>query len=257
MTASTTAPAASGRIALVTGASRNIGRAIAIALARTGHTVACFGRDVPALEETARLVRAEGADASVFAGDAASNASLEAFALHAIHAHGGIDVVVNNAGALREAKPESITPEQFAADLQVNLVSHFTLARAAHASMKARGGGVIVGIGSIAGQVAFPRCPSYVTSKAGIEGLTRALAHDWARDNIRVMNIAPGYVESDISKDVLANEQTRDWILKRIPLRRVARPEEIGEFVAFVVSAKAGFCTGETYYVDGGQRGAI
>ncbi len=245
------------KVALVTGASRNIGRAIALALARTGHSIACFGRDVAALEETARLVREAGAAASVFAGDAGSNPSVEAFAKHAIDAHGGIDVVVNNAGGLREARPEQITPEQFAADLQVNLVSHFTLARAAHASMKTRGGGVVIGIGSIAGQVAFPRCPSYVTSKAAIEGLTRALAHDWARDNIRVMNVAPGYVESDISKDVLGNDQTRDWILKRIPMRRVAKPEEVGEFVAFIASSKAGFCTGETYYVDGGQRGAI
>jgi NAD(P)-dependent dehydrogenase (short-subunit alcohol dehydrogenase family) len=245
------------RVALVTGASRNIGRAIALSLARTGHDVACFGRDKAALEETARLVREGGAKASVYIGDAASNDSIEAFARHAIETHGGIDVVVNNAGALRDARPEAVTPEQFAADLQVNLISHFTLARAAHASMKSRGGGVVVGIGSIGGAIALPRSVSYATSKAGISGLTRALANDWARDNIRVLDVAPGYVESDISKEVLADERARDWILQRIPMRRVAKPEEIGEFVAFVASPKASFCTGETYSVDGGQRSTI
>jgi hypothetical protein len=116
---------------------------------------------------------------------------------------------------------------------------------------------VSLALGSVAGQAAFPRCVSYVTSKAAIEGLTRALALDWARDKIRVLCMAPGYVESDISKDILSNEASRDWILKRIPLRRVAKPEEVAVFVAFLVSPRVSFATGEVYYLDGGQRMAI
>jgi len=244
------------KVALVTGASRNIGRAIALALARRGYALACFGRDGAALDETAREVRALGAQASVFVGDARSNAELQAFAEHALRTHGAIDAVVNNAGIVVERRPEEFTPEEFAETLQVNLVSQFALARAAYPAMRGRGG-VIINIGSLAGAIAFPRTAAYCASKAGIDGLTRALAYDWARDKIRVLCVAPGYVRSDISKAVLADERTRSWILKRIPLRRVAEPTEIAEFVAFLASDAASFCTGETYYVDGGQRTAI
>jgi 3-oxoacyl-[acyl-carrier protein] reductase len=245
------------KVALVTGASRNIGRAIALALARRGYALACFGRDAAALDETARLVRALGAQASVFVGDAKSNSSLQAFAEHAVQTHGAIDAVINNAGIMMERRAEELTPEEFAETLQVNLVSQFTLARAACAPMRERGGGVIINIGSLAGAIAFPGAAAYCASKAGIDGLTRALAYDWAGDNIRVLCVAPGYVKSDISRDVLADERKRDWVLRRIPLRRVAEPEEIAEFVAFLASDAASFCTGETYYVDGGQRMAI
>ena len=248
---------AAQRVALVTGASRNIGRAIALALAKNGCAVACFGRDTAALEETASLVRSAGGQSSIFVGDAKSNRSLEEFAQHAVAAHGGIDVVINNAGVLHAGRSEHVTAEAFTEDLQVNLVSQFTLARAAYASMKTRGGGVIVNIGSLSGAIAFPGMAAYCASKAGIGGLTRALAYDWAADNIRVVCVAPGYVKSDISKDALADAHKRDWILRRIPLRRVAEPEEIGDFVAFMASDAARFCTGETYYVDGGQRMAI
>jgi NAD(P)-dependent dehydrogenase (short-subunit alcohol dehydrogenase family) len=245
------------KVALVTGASRNIGRAIALALASAGHAVACFGRDRDALEETARAIQARGGTASVFVGDAKSSDSLKEFSEHAIAALGGIDVVVNNAGVMTEAKPAELDPERFAADLQVNLVGPFALARAAYLTMKARGGGIVINIGSIAGAMAFPRAASYCASKAGLDGLTRQLAYDWARDNIRVVCIAPGYVESEISKAALADDAARDWILKRIPQRRVARPEEIAGLAAFLASDAASFITGETYYIDGGQRTAI
>jgi NAD(P)-dependent dehydrogenase (short-subunit alcohol dehydrogenase family) len=242
------------RVALVTGASRNIGRSIAQALARDGCAVVCLGRDRAALDETATLITGAGGEASVFVGDAASNDAMKAAVAHAVATFGGLDVVVNNAGMLRDGRAEKITPEEFAADLQVNLIAQYALAHYAHPELKKRGGGVIINIGSIAGQMAFPMCPSYVASKAGIEGLTRALAQDWARDNIRVLCIAPGYVESDISKDVLANEAAADMIRKRIPMRRVAKPDEIGAFTAFFATDAAAFCTGEVYYIDGGQR---
>lgn len=245
------------KVALVTGASRNIGRSIALALARRGYTLACFGRDATALDETAQLIRALGGQASVFVGDAKSNESLNDFADHAARTHGGIDAVINNAGTVLERPSEELTPGEFAKILQVNLVSQFALARAAYAPMRARGGGVIVNIGSLAGAIAFPGMAAYCASKAGSDGLTRALAYDWAKDKIRVLCVAPGYVRSDISKKALADKAKRDWILRRIPLRRVAEPEEIAEFVAFLASDQAGFCTGETYYVDGGQRTGI
>ncbi len=245
------------KLALVTGASRNIGRAIALALARRGYALACFGRDTVALDETAGMVRALGVPVSVFVGDAKSNVSLQAFAAHAVQAHGAIDAVINNAGIIVERRAHELTPEEFAETLQVNLVSQFALARAAYAPMRARGGGVIINIGSIVGAIAFPRAADYCASKAGSDGLTHALAYEWARDKIRVVCVAPGYVRTDFSKDVLADERVRDSILQRIPLRRIGEPNEIAEFVAFLASDAAGFCTGETYYIDGGQRTAF
>lgn len=242
------------RIALVTGASRNIGRAISQALASGGCDVVCVGRDRIALQDTAALITAAGGQASVFVGDAASNSDLKAAVAHAVATFGGIDILINNAGMLRDGRPETISPEEFAADLQVNLVAQYALAHYAYPELKKRGGGVIINIGSIAGQMAFPACPSYVASKAGIEGLTRALAQDWARDRIRVICVAPGYVESDISRDVLADSVTADAIKKRIPMRRVAKPDEIAAFVAFFASDAAAFCTGEVHHIDGGQR---
>ena len=130
------------KVALVTGASRNIGRSIALALARRGYTLACFGRDATALDETAQLIRALGGQASVFVGDAKSNESLNDFADHAVRMHGGIDAVINNAGIALERRSEELTPGEFAEILQVNLVSQFALARAAYAPLRARGGGV-------------------------------------------------------------------------------------------------------------------
>ena len=245
------------KIAIVTGASRGIGRAIALSLAKRNHSIVCFGRERAALEQTAALVRAAGSDASLFIGDAKSNRSMEALAAHAVTEYGGIDVVVNNAGVVRHIKPTDLTPEQFAEDMQINLVSQFALARAAYPTLKAGNGGVIINIGSIAGALGFLHQASYCSSKAGIGGLTRALAAEWARDNIRVLCVAPGFVETDITKDALRDAKTHDWIMKHIPQRRVGQPEEIGEFVAFLASDGASFATGEIYYVDGGQRMAV
>ena len=245
------------RVALVTGASRGIGRAIAVALAARGIVVACFGRDRAALDESARAVRAAGAEASVHVGDVRDTAALEAYAAEAREMHGSIDVVVNNAGIVVDRRPEEMTPAEFADILQVNLVSQFALARAAYPAMREQGGGVVVNLGSLAGAIAFPRTAAYCSSKAAVEGLTRSLAYDWAEAGIRVLCVAPGYVRSDLLKEVVADPRKLDWITRRIPLGRLGEPREIAEFVAFLASDAARYCTGETYYVDGGQRGAI
>lgn len=245
------------RVALVTGASRNIGREIAIALARAGWDVCCLGRDLPALKQTGALVREAGAEARLFTGDAAQSATLEAFAADALDGFGRIDAVINNAGAVREVAARDLTPAQLEEDLRLNLVSQFALARAAYPALKACEAGVIVNVGSIAGALGFPRALSYCSSKAGIEGMTRALALEWARDRIRVLCVAPGYVEAGVSAGALASDAARTWILERIPQRRLAHPAEIAAFVAFLASPAASFATGETYYIDGGLRCAL
>jgi NAD(P)-dependent dehydrogenase (short-subunit alcohol dehydrogenase family) len=241
------------RVALVTGASRNIGRAIAIAFARDGHAVACFGRDQVALNETAAAIRDIGSEASVHVGDAGSDTVLEGFARAAAEAHGGIDIVVNNAGVMREVRIVDMPPAEFRQVVDINLTAYYTLARAAYPELRRRRG-VIVNIGSLFGSLGVSGAASYCASKAGIEGLTRALAVEWARDGIRAFCVAPGYVESEISRAVLADPERQRLIIGRIPARRVAVPDEIAEFVTFLASPKAAFFNGETVVVDGGQR---
>ena len=244
-------------VALVTGASRNIGRAIALALARDGWAIACFGRDRAGLDETARLVEQTGSSASVHVGDAAVDVAVEAFVADAAQRHGGIDALVNNAGIMHEAPVADVTPQDFRHVLDVNLVAGYTAARAAHPHLRARGGGVVVNVGSMFGAMGVRNAISYCASKAGVEGLTRALAAEFARDNVRVVGIAPGYVKSDISRDALADPVIGKRIVGRIPLRRVGEPEEIGTMAAFLASPKAAFITGEMFVVDGGQRMAV
>lgn len=245
--------AAPRRVALVTGASRNIGRAIALAFVRADYAVACFGRDRAALDETAALIRDIGSEASVHVGDAGSDAALEDFARAAVEAHGGIDVLVNNAGVMREVRIVDMPPSEFRKVVDVNLTAYYTLARAAYPELRRRRG-VIVNIGSLFGSLGVSAAASYCASKAGIEGLTRALAVEWARDGIRAFCVAPGYVESEISRAALSDLESQRLIVKRIPVHRVAVPDEIAEFVTFLASPKAGFFNGETVVVDGGQR---
>jgi len=244
------------RVALVTGASRNIGRGIALALMADGFEIACFGRDKAALEETADLIRQAGGVASVHVGDVASDEALETFASEAAAQHGGIDLVVNNAGIMHEAKAADVTPDKFRQVLNVNLVSCYTLARAAYPHLRERKG-VVVNVGSMFASMGVPSVASYCTSKAGIEGLTRALASEWARDGIRVVAVAPGYILSDISRDMLTDPVVAKRVVSRIPAHRHGEPGEVGDLVAFLASPKAGFITGETYVIDGGQRMSV
>lgn len=243
-------------VALVTGASRNIGRAIALALAEDGYAIACLARDSVALEETGSLVRAIGAPVSMHVGDVTREEALKRFVTEALQRHGQIDVVINNAGIMRELPAADLTIENFREVIDVNLVAQYALARIAYPFMREHGG-VIINIGSMFGDLGVPNASAYCSSKAAVSGLTRALAAEWARDRIRVVCVAPGYVFSDISKKALENANLSRRILERIPLRRVGRAQEIGELVAFLVSKRAAFITGETIVVDGGQRMSV
>ena len=244
------------RVALVTGASRNIGRAIALALAGDGYAVACFGRDAVALRETADMIEQAGGEASVHVGDVASDDALTKFVAEAKQQHGGIDLVVNNAGTIFEARVDDVTPTDFRRILDVNLVAAYALAREAYSELQKRKG-VVVNIGSMFASLGVPSAASYCASKAGIEGLTRALAAEWARDGIRVVAVAPGYVLSEISRGILEDPTMSKKVISHIPLRRYAEPKEIGDFVAFLASPKASFMTGETVVIDGGQRMSV
>ena len=243
----------SNRVALVTGASRNIGRAIAQRFGQAGYAVALFARDLTMLNETASLLRYTGAEVSIHPGDVTDDAAVEAFVQTAAELHGGIDVLVNNAGVMNEAPTQDVTPTLFRQTLDVNLTAYYTAARAAHPFLAQRRG-VVVNIGSLFGALGVSRAIAYCASKAAVDGLTRALAAEWARDGVRCVCLAPGYVESDITRDALADPELGRRIRSRIPLRRVGTPVEVADFAAFVASPEASFMTGETIVLDGGQR---
>jgi len=192
-------------VAVVTGASRNIGRAIAVALAARGAAVACTGRDEQALAETVDLIEGVGGTARAYVVDMSDDAAVQTLPGRVVEAYGRLDVVVNNAGVMQEAAAVDVAVSDFRRLLDVNLTSYFLLAQASHPYFA--GSGVVLNIGSIFGSVGASHTVAYCTSKAGVDGLTRALAAEWARDGIRVLSLAPGYVESEISRGILEDEK--------------------------------------------------
>ena len=137
--------------------------------------------------------------------------------------------------------------------LATNLTSMFRLARAVAPGMQARGRGKIINVGSMYGVIGVPRYAAYCASKAGVDGLTRSLAVEWARHGIQVNCVAPGYMNTDIPRVALADPRTRELFLSKIPARRIGEPEDIGPLVVYLASAASDFMTGQTLYLDGGQ----
>ncbi len=241
------------RVAAITGASRGIGRAVAEALAAQGCAVACLGRDLVALRETADRVQAAGGAVSLHTADVGDPSFAEAFVTEAVAEHGGLDLVVNSAGILGEKASAELLPEEYLRVLSVNLVAAFALSRAAYPHLRARPGAAVVNVGSFFSSIGVPGFAAYASSKAGMEGLTRTLAVEWARDGIRVVCVAPGYVDTEMLQGALEDERAAPRLLSRIPLGRVATAAEIAGVVCFLASPAAGFITGATLVADGGQ----
>lgn len=245
------------QVALVTGASRGIGRAIAIALAGEGFDVACFARDREKLEGTVTLIESAGGKASIHLGDVGIEQDVENLVAEVIQTHGRINVLVNNAGITEGAPVRKISPARFREVLEINLIAPYVLSRQVHPHMKDQGGGVIINIGSVYGSQGVANNSPYCTSKAGLEGLTRALAREWVKDHIRVLCVAPGFVRTDMVGDAFGDTEVEKLVVSRIPMKRFGEAEEIGRFVAFLATTKAGFVTGETLVIDGGQRSLV
>lgn len=242
-----------GRVALVTGASRGIGQAIALALGAAGARVACAARSEDGVAATAATIRAAGGEAGPFRMDVTDPREIATTVKAVEAALGPLDVLVNNAGVLLQKPAVALADDEWELVLGTNLTSMFRCARAVAPSMIARGGGRIINVGSIWGRVGVPQYVAYCVSKAGVDGLTRALAAEWARHGIRVNCLAPGHVRTDFSTDAMADERTRTRILSRIPLRRLAEPREVGELAVYLASPAADFVTGQTIYLDGGE----
>jgi len=242
-----------GRVALVTGASRGIGRAIAMAFGDAGADVACCARSQEQVDQAAGEIRARGGRAVGLRLDVTRTQDIERAVSEAESALGPVHILVNNAGIILEKKTVEVTDEDWDIVLATNLTSMFRLARAVVPGMIARHGGKIINVGSMYGPIGVPRYAAYCASKAAVEALTRSLGTEWARHGIQVNCLAPGYMNTDIPREALADEKTRTLFLSKVPARRIGEPEEVGPLAVYLASAASDFMTGQTLYLDGGQ----
>jgi len=242
-----------GRTAFVTGASRGIGRSIALALAKAGAAVACAARALEEVKSAAAEIESAGGRACGLRLDVTHGVQITDAVKNAEEALGPIDILVNNAGVTLEKKTVDVTDDDWDAVLATNLTSMFHCARAVAPGMIARGRGKIINVGSMYGRLGVPRYAAYCASKAAVDGLTRSLATEWARHGIQVNCLAPGYMNTGIPRAALADPDTRERFLSKVPARRLGEPVEAAALAVYLASPASDFMTGQTVYLDGGQ----
>jgi 2-deoxy-D-gluconate 3-dehydrogenase len=240
----------SGRVALVTGANTGIGQGIAVALARAGADVALAGRS-PA-EETARMIGEAGRRAALIEADFSTTAPIADVVKAVLTDLGGVDILVNNAGIIRRADAVDFSEEDWDAVIDTNLKSLFFLSQAAGRHMIGQGRGKIINIASMLSFQGGIRVPSYTASKSGVAGLTKLLANEWAGKGVNVNAIAPGYIATNNTAALQADEARNRQIMERIPAGRWGEPSDLGGAAVFLASAASDYVHGHILAVDGG-----
>ena len=240
-----------GKVALVTGASRGIGRAIAMDLAARGAAVALTARHPEPAEEAAAEIRERGGRALALAMDVGDSASVEAGAKAIADGLGKVSILVNNAGITRDQLLLRMKPEDWSEVLRVNLDGTFHCTRIFCKDMVRARWGRIINISSVIGALGNPGQANYAASKAGVFGLTRAVARELAGRNITVNAVAPGFIETAMT-DGLPDE-AKAALMKSIPLGRLGQPEDVARVVGFLAGDDSAYMTGQVIYVDGGM----
>lgn len=241
-----------GKNALVTGSSRGLGAAIAIALAEAGANVAVHGREPGSAESTAGTLRGKGAKTAVTHGDVALPETAHRLIEITVEALGAIDILVNSAGIIRRAPAAETTEEDWTAVLDANLHAVFRLSRLAARHMLERGSGKIVNIASMLSFQGGVFVPAYAASKGAVAQLTKALANEWAAQGIHVNAIAPGYMATDNTAALRADPLRSRQILERIPAGRWGTAQDVAGAAVFLASAASDYVHGHILVVDGG-----
>jgi NAD(P)-dependent dehydrogenase (short-subunit alcohol dehydrogenase family) len=242
-----------GRYAMVTGASRGIGRVIALALADAGADLALVARSADRLERVAEEVRARGRQAITVTADLVQMNDLTRAIEQVYAAFGRVDVLVSNAGISPIWKRSTeVTEDEWDAIFATNVKANFFLCTNVAARMVDQGGGSIITLASVASVVGTPRMAVYGASKAAVAQLTRTFALEWARHHIRVNAIAPGYIETDMTSGVLEHPYFGNAIRQATPLGRPGKPEELAGIAVYLASDASSYATGQLFLVDGG-----
>jgi 2-dehydro-3-deoxy-D-gluconate 5-dehydrogenase len=239
-----------GRVALITGASTGLGQGIAVALAGAGADIAVVG--VSPADETAELVHALGRKFHYIKADLSSMAPITGIVESTLHTLGGLDVLVNNAGAIRRCDSVDFTESDWDAVMNINLKSAFFLSQAVGRHFIGQGRGKIINIASMLSFQGGIRVASYTASKSGIAGITRLLANEWAAKGINVNAIAPGYMVTNNTAPIRADENRSKEILARIPAARWGTPADLAGAAVFLASSASDYVNGTVLAVDGG-----
>ena len=241
-----------GRTALVTGASRGIGRAIAEGLAAAGADVVCHSTRTEGTDDTAEAVRALGRQAWQVAADLSDRAAVERLADDVRPLAGDVDVLVNNAGTIRRAPAAEHALADWDHVLATNLTAVFALCQAFGRPMLERGGGKVVNVASLLSFQGGVTVPGYTAAKHGVAGLTKALANEWAGKGVQVNALAPGYIQTDNTQALRENPEREPQIRARIPAGRWGEPADLAGACVFLASRAADYVSGHTLVVDGG-----
>jgi NAD(P)-dependent dehydrogenase (short-subunit alcohol dehydrogenase family) len=241
------------KVALVTGASKGIGKAVALAYAREGASVVLASRSLDLLETIAGDIEKSGGNALALPLDVRNVDDINAVVEKTVDRFGSLDILVNNAGITMGSASEELKPEDWRTALETDLFGVFYGCQAAARAMIPQGGGCIINITSVFGIVATPRRAAYCASKAAGNMLTKVLATEWADRNIRVNAIAPGYVRTELVQDVIEKGAiSLDAIIRRTPQGRIGEVEDIAELAVYIASDEASFMTGSVVNIDGG-----
>ena len=240
-----------GKVALVTGASRGIGKAVALELARQGASVAASARNSELLEETVTEITAAGGEALAVVGDIARAADADRLVEQAVETFGRADILVNNAGITRDGLLLRMKDEDWDAVLETNLKGAFLCTRAVAKVMTRQKSGRIINISSVVGEMGNAGQVNYCASKAGLIGLTKATARELARRSITVNAVAPGFITTDMTEGL--SEKARQELVGQIPLGRLGAVEDVAYSVAFLASERATYITGQVLGVNGGM----
>lgn len=242
----------SGRVAIVTGASKGLGKSMALALAEAGADVALLARDVENLKSVKETIEGLGRRAEFFVVDVLNKTEIDTAIKKALDAFGQLDILVNNAGVNVRKPVLEISPEEWDLVINTNLKGYLLMAQAVVPHMLSRGTGKVINMASILGSVALPSQVAYASSKGGVIQMTKVMALEWATRGIQVNAIGPTYFETPLVAQLRNDPERYNFIVDRTPMGRWGQPDELAGVVVFLASRASDFVTGQTIFVDGG-----